>query len=173
MSAALSKELRSKHGVRSLPIRRDDEVSIVRGSFKGREGKVIRVYRKKFVIHIERVTKEKLNGIVVIFLQAMSATKKRKIVCGFRSCMVWSCSLVVNTFVDRQSLLTRCLGQTYHIGIHPSKVQITKLHLDKDRKDLIARKVAHKEAKEKGKITGQEVAKTQAASQPSPMQTVD
>jgi ribosomal protein uL24 len=92
MSAALSKELRSKHGVRSLPIRRDDEVSIVRGSFKGREGKVIRVYRKKFVIHIERVTKEKLNGIVVIFLQAISAPKKEKLFAAF--VVVW-CGVVL------------------------------------------------------------------------------
>jgi len=127
MSSPLSKELRQKHGIRSLPVRRDDEVQIVRGIFKAREGKVIKVYRKKFVIHIERITKEKLNG------------------------------------------------QTYHIGIHPSKVVITKLHQDKDRKRLIDRKVSHKEGKgDKGKITGTEVA-TASASGPagSPMQTVD
>lgn len=27
-----------------------------------------------------------------------------------------------------------------HVGIHPSKVQITKIHMDKDRKALLARK---------------------------------
>lgn len=31
-------------------------------------------------------------------------------------------------------------GNTVHVGIHPSKVQITKLHMDKDRKALLARK---------------------------------
>ena len=29
---------------------------------KGREGKIITVYRKKWVIHIERLTREKVNG---------------------------------------------------------------------------------------------------------------
>ena len=45
-----------------MPIRKDDEVTIVRGSNKGREGKVISVYRLKYVIHVERVTREKSNG---------------------------------------------------------------------------------------------------------------
>ena len=45
-----------------MPIRKDDEVIVVRGSNAGREGKVIQVYRKKYVIHIERVTREKSNG---------------------------------------------------------------------------------------------------------------
>ena len=47
-----------------MPIRKDDEVIVVRGSNAGREGKVIQVYRKKYVIHIERVTREKSNGNV-------------------------------------------------------------------------------------------------------------
>ena len=35
---------------------------VVRGSHKGREGKVTQVYRKKWVIHVERVTRDKING---------------------------------------------------------------------------------------------------------------
>ncbi|KEZ44747.1 hypothetical protein SAPIO_CDS2844 [Scedosporium apiospermum] len=62
MSAPLSKELREKHNVRSIPIRKDDEVTIVRGSFKGREGKVTSVYRLKYVIHVDRVTRDKATG---------------------------------------------------------------------------------------------------------------
>ncbi|KAF7338191.1 hypothetical protein MVEN_02044000 [Mycena venus] len=62
MSSALSKELRSKHNTRSLPIRKDDEVRIVRGKYKGREGKVTQVYRKKWVIHVDRVQRDKSNG---------------------------------------------------------------------------------------------------------------
>lgn len=38
---------------------------IVRGTYKGREGKVTQVYRKKFVIHVERVHREKTNGATV------------------------------------------------------------------------------------------------------------
>merc|ERR1711924_26425 len=89
MSAPLSKDLRTKYNVRSVPIRRDDEVMIVRGHFHDREGKVTQVYRKKWCIHVERVTRDKANG------------------------------------------------QTVPIGIHPSKVTITKLKIDKDRKALL------------------------------------
>lgn len=81
MSAPLSKELREKYNVsvacllgqcemlttiplqvRSIPIRKDDEVQIVRGTNKDKEGKVTSVYRLKYVIHIERVTRDKTNG---------------------------------------------------------------------------------------------------------------
>ncbi|KAL9044099.1 MAG: hypothetical protein Q9214_002740 [Letrouitia sp. 1 TL-2023] len=91
MSAPLNKELRDKHNVRSIPIRKDDEVIIVRGSNKGREGKVTSVYRLKYVIHVERVTREKSNG------------------------------------------------QSVPLGIHPSKVMVTKLKLDKDRENILER----------------------------------
>merc|ERR1712144_166775 len=69
MSAPLSKELREKHNVRAIPIRKDDEV----------------------VINVERVSREKTNG------------------------------------------------QSVPIGIAPSKVEITKLNLDKDRESIIER----------------------------------
>ncbi len=77
--------------VRSIPIRKDDEVTVVRGSQKGREGKVTSVYRLKYLIHLERVTREKSNG------------------------------------------------QSVPIGVHPSKVMITKLKLDKDREKILER----------------------------------
>lgn len=62
MSAPLSAELRKKYNVRAVPIRKDDVVTVVRGTFKKREGKVITCFRKKYVIHIERLTREKANG---------------------------------------------------------------------------------------------------------------
>jgi len=65
MSAPLSKELRKKHNVRAVPIRKDDEVQVVRGTHKGRDGKVTQVYRKKWIIHIEKLTREKANGATV------------------------------------------------------------------------------------------------------------
>lgn len=64
MSAPLSAELRQKYKVRSLPIRKQDEVRVVRGQYKG-EGKVITCYRKKYVVHIERITREKANQMPV------------------------------------------------------------------------------------------------------------
>lgn len=48
-----------------MPIRKDDEVLIVRGKYKGREGKVTQVYRKKWVIHVDRVHVEKSNAATV------------------------------------------------------------------------------------------------------------
>ncbi|KAH8678042.1 putative ribosomal protein L26 [Xylariales sp. PMI_506] len=101
MSAPLSKELREKYNVRSIPIRKDDEVTIVRGSNKGREGKVTSVYRLKYVIHIERVTRDKASG------------------------------------------------QSVPLGIHPSKVVITKLKLDKDRENILERIKAGRELRAK------------------------
>lgn len=62
MSSGLNKELSAKYNVRSLPIRKDDEVKVMRGQFKGYEGRVTQVYRRKWVIHIERVTRNKVNG---------------------------------------------------------------------------------------------------------------
>ncbi|TPX35217.1 hypothetical protein SmJEL517_g02329 [Synchytrium microbalum] len=50
--------------VRSLPIRKDDEVTIVRGTAKGREGTVIQVYRLKYFLRIEKNTKDKVNVVI-------------------------------------------------------------------------------------------------------------
>jgi large subunit ribosomal protein L26e len=45
-----------------MPIVRDDEVKVMRGKFKGVEGRVTDCYRKKYVIHVERCTRDKANG---------------------------------------------------------------------------------------------------------------
>merc|ERR1719471_2503753 len=88
-SVSVSKrKARKAHFTAPSHIRR----KIMSAHFHDREGKVTTVYRKKWRIHIERVTRDKANG------------------------------------------------QTVPIGIHPSKVMITKLKLDKDRKALLDRK---------------------------------
>ena len=46
----------------SIPVVKGDKVKIVRGAHKGTEGKVTEVYRKKWIIHIEGLTKDKTNG---------------------------------------------------------------------------------------------------------------
>ncbi|KAK9381996.1 60S ribosomal protein uL24 [Kockiozyma suomiensis] len=96
MSAPLSKELREQYKVRSIPIRKDDEISVVRGSYKGKEGKVTSVYRLKYIIQVEKLTKDKADGSSV------------------------------------------------PVSVHPSKVVITKLKLDKDREALLSRKASGK-----------------------------
>merc|ERR1711881_410361 len=100
MSAPLSKELRQKYSVRSMPVRKDDEVVVTRGPFKsGQAGKVISVQR------------EKANGATV------------------------------------------------SVGIHPSKVEIVRLKMDRDRKSILDRKNKTKlQEKAKGKHTEEDVA---------------
>ncbi|KAG8519533.1 60S ribosomal protein L26-like 1 [Galemys pyrenaicus] len=80
MSSPLSKELRQKYNVRSMPIRKDDEVQVVRGHYKGQQiGKVVQVYRKKYVIYIERVQREKANGTTVhVVITRLKLDKDRK-----------------------------------------------------------------------------------------------
>jgi large subunit ribosomal protein L26e len=67
MSSHLNKELRTKYDVRSNPVRKGDVVKFMRGTGKGREGKVLTVYRKKWAVHVEKLTKEKSNGKIPYF----------------------------------------------------------------------------------------------------------
>ena len=62
MSSTLSKDLCKKHGIRSCPISKDDEVVVLQGANKGHKGKVIQVCRKKWSIHLDKLTKNKANG---------------------------------------------------------------------------------------------------------------
>ena len=65
LSAPLAPELREKYGFRSLPVRVGDKVQVLRGDFKGFEGKVLSVDRKKFRITIEGITREKVDGTTI------------------------------------------------------------------------------------------------------------
>ncbi|EGG24889.1 S60 ribosomal protein L26 [Cavenderia fasciculata] len=62
MSAPLSKDLRAKYSVRSLPLRKDDEVKVVVGDHKDHEGKIVACYRKRYVIHIDKLDVTRANG---------------------------------------------------------------------------------------------------------------
>lgn len=61
-SAALSKELRKKNKKRSLPIRVGDKVIVVRGQFKKKEGKIVRVNRKRVRVYIDSIQLQKKDG---------------------------------------------------------------------------------------------------------------
>lgn len=65
MTAPLSKELRDKYGIKRIPVRKGDEVRIVRGSYSGMTGKVNRVDLGKMRIYIDGVTREKADGTPV------------------------------------------------------------------------------------------------------------
>ena len=62
IAGTLSKELRKKYGKRNIRIIADDTVRIIRGEYKGIDGKVKKVSTEKNGIAIEGITKEKLKG---------------------------------------------------------------------------------------------------------------
>jgi len=62
MAAPLKKDLFLRYKVRSMPVIKGDEVKVLRGDCKGKEGKVLGVQRNKYVIHVERCTRDKSNG---------------------------------------------------------------------------------------------------------------
>ena len=66
MSANLSKDLRADIGKRSLPIRVGDKVQVVRGDFKGHEGKVETIDAKRYKVTVEGVTLSKPDGNAVM-----------------------------------------------------------------------------------------------------------
>jgi large subunit ribosomal protein L24 len=60
--SALSQELRDKHGRTAIRPVKGDGVRIVRGGFKGIEGKITGVDTKRGKLFIEGVTREKAAG---------------------------------------------------------------------------------------------------------------
>jgi large subunit ribosomal protein L24 len=62
LGSQLSEELRKKYGKRSIRVIEGDAVKIVRGEFKGVDGKVSKVSTQKSSVAIEGVKKEKTKG---------------------------------------------------------------------------------------------------------------
>lgn len=62
MSAHLSKDLRTRYKTRSFPLRKNDEVEVMRGKFKGKKGKVTGVDYKNYKIYVEGVTRRRTAG---------------------------------------------------------------------------------------------------------------
>jgi len=58
----LSKDLRAEHGVRALRVRTGDTVKVLRGTHKGKEGKVESVDLRKARITVAKIENEKLQG---------------------------------------------------------------------------------------------------------------
>ena len=58
----LSPELRKKYGARNIQIRVQDKIKILRGQFKGQEGKVSKVNLKKETIFVGGLEKIKKDG---------------------------------------------------------------------------------------------------------------
>src|SRR3989338_7238569 len=62
LSAHLSKDLRKKYSKRSLPLRKGDDVLVMRGSFKKKRAKVTDVDLKRNRIVLENIQRTKKDG---------------------------------------------------------------------------------------------------------------
>ncbi len=62
MNCHLSKELIKKYSRRSLRIRKGDTVKILRGQFKGKTGKVMKIDLKKSRVNIENIQQIRRDG---------------------------------------------------------------------------------------------------------------
>src|SRR4030042_368802 len=66
LASHLSKALREKYNKRSMPIRKGDEVLIMRGKFKGRTGKISKIKLDKRFAYIEGVSRKRTIGTDVL-----------------------------------------------------------------------------------------------------------
>lgn len=62
LSAPLSPSLKTQYGTRSIPVRRDDTVTITKGDRELTEGKVIKVDMKRGKLYLEGVTRTRMDG---------------------------------------------------------------------------------------------------------------
>ena len=128
-----------------MPIRKDDEVQVLRGHYKGQQvGKVVQCYRKKFVVYIERIQREKANGATVYV--GIHPSK----VCNYH--FILECFKAVFIF----NLVLGIYKVTCSF-----QVSIVKLKMDKDRKLIIDRRAKGRAAatgKDKGKYTEESAA---------------
>lgn len=65
LSSQLSKPLRKKHGKRNVPIRKGDEVLVMRGAFKKKKAKVSSVDLKRTRVVLEGINRSKKDGTKV------------------------------------------------------------------------------------------------------------
>nr|AJS12601.1 50S ribosomal protein L24P [uncultured archaeon] len=62
LSVTLSKELRKKYSKRNVVVRKGDLVKIMKGKFKKKQGKVLRVYTKISKVEVEGIQVKKMDG---------------------------------------------------------------------------------------------------------------
>lgn len=65
LNAHLSKSLREKYGKRNLPLRKGDEVLVMRGSFRKKKAKVSLIDLKKTRVALEGIQRTKKDGTKV------------------------------------------------------------------------------------------------------------
>ncbi len=62
ISAHLSRELRERYGKRSIPLRKGDEVVVMKGGFKGFTGNIDRIDMSESKVFIDGVKRKKVDG---------------------------------------------------------------------------------------------------------------
>ncbi len=62
IGANLSPELRTQYGIRSIRVREGDGVKVMRGEYRGIEGKINKVHTKEGRLVIEGIQREKVKG---------------------------------------------------------------------------------------------------------------
>jgi large subunit ribosomal protein L24 len=62
LNSPLSKPLKAKHGRGSVRVRKGDTVKVMRGRFKGKEGKVERVHTLRQKVNIEKLEVTRKDG---------------------------------------------------------------------------------------------------------------
>ncbi len=62
VGANLSPELRAQYGIKSIRVKRDDSIRVMRGEYRGIEGKVTKVHPAEGRLTIEGIQREKVKG---------------------------------------------------------------------------------------------------------------
>lgn len=62
MSSTLDKPLRKKYGIRSIEVRKDDEIIVMRGKYKNKKAKISKVNISKKKVQLDGVNLQKKDG---------------------------------------------------------------------------------------------------------------
>ena len=67
LAAHISGELKKKHNTRSVTLRKGDKVKVLRGQFKGKNGRIENVDTKKSKVHINGIEFVKKDGSKTLY----------------------------------------------------------------------------------------------------------
>jgi|NorSeaMetagenome_1021524.scaffolds.fasta_scaffold12409_1 ribosomal protein uL24 len=62
MSSKLEKNLKKVYDLKTIPLRKGDEVKITRGNHRGKVGNIVQISRKGIFLYISTVTFKKMKG---------------------------------------------------------------------------------------------------------------
>ncbi|MFC2143719.1 50S ribosomal protein L24 [Candidatus Aenigmatarchaeota archaeon] len=62
ISAHLSSDLKKEYKKRSMPLKKGDEVKLLRGTYKGKKGKITKIDLKRLKVYIDNVKRKKPSG---------------------------------------------------------------------------------------------------------------